>query len=93
MVIVINISYCAIFSGELNTLKGHANHVNSVAISSDGSLVVSGSEDNRVRLWNRFTGVEILDFNLISFLWGCCALHSFAFGTPMLQFDLLTLPF
>ncbi len=48
-----------VLAGELlHTWDGHTEGVNSVAISSDGSLVVSGSSDNTVRLWNRFSGME-----------------------------------
>jgi WD40 repeat protein len=41
----------------LNALDGHTKGVNSVAVSSDGDLVVSGSGDKTLRLWNRYTGV------------------------------------
>ena len=37
-------------------LKGHTRSVSSVAFSQDGSRVVSGSEDNTVRIWNATTG-------------------------------------
>jgi WD40 repeat protein len=33
-------------------LKGHSDMVNSVAFSPDGKRVVSGSNDNSVRIWN-----------------------------------------
>ena len=39
------------------TLEGHSDIVNSVAISDDGSRVVSGSCDKTVRVWNVTTGV------------------------------------
>jgi WD40 repeat protein len=33
--------------------------VNSVAFSSDGTWIVSGSDDNSVRVWDALTGVEL----------------------------------
>ena len=33
-------------------LEGHSDHVSSVAISHDGTCVVSGSKDRLVRIWN-----------------------------------------
>ena len=45
-------------TGELlSTLEGHTYIISAVAISSDGGVVVSGSWDMSVRLWNRHTGV------------------------------------
>ncbi|MFN7899359.1 MAG: WD40 repeat domain-containing protein [Synechococcaceae cyanobacterium] len=41
-------------------LQGHTNSVNSVAFSPDGSRLVSGSDDNTLRLWNAATGKPIL---------------------------------
>jgi WD40 repeat protein len=35
-------------------LSGHTNYVFSLASSSDGKTLVSGSGDNTVRLWNPF---------------------------------------
>ena len=37
-------------------LKGHSNHVLSVAFSCDGTRVVSGSWDCSVQVWNAATG-------------------------------------
>lgn len=37
-------------------LTGHENGINSVSITPDGSLLVSGSSDNTVRIWNINTG-------------------------------------
>ncbi|NER28350.1 MAG: hypothetical protein F6J89_12120, partial [Symploca sp. SIO1C4] len=37
---------------ELNRLEGHSGSVTSVSFSSNGKLIVSGSEDKTVKLWN-----------------------------------------
>ena len=37
-------------------LKGHSNGVSSIAFSPDGQLIVSGSSDSTVRLWDAATG-------------------------------------
>ena len=44
---------------ELKELKGHTDSVNSVAFSSDGTWIVSGSDDKSVRVWDASTGVEL----------------------------------
>ena len=38
------------------TLEGHSNIVNSVAISADSTLIASGSGDTTVKLWDAATG-------------------------------------
>ena len=40
-------------------LEGHTGDVNSVAISPDGEHVVSGSDDETIRIWNVATGKMI----------------------------------
>lgn len=40
-------------------LRGHANFVQSVAVSSDGRMIASGSYDETIRLWNSETGNSI----------------------------------
>ena len=40
----------------LKVLEGHTDCVMSVAISVDGSKIVSGSSDNTVRIWSAETG-------------------------------------
>lgn len=45
--------------GLLYSLTGHSNSVNCVAISSDGQLLVSGSEDSTINLWNFTTEEQV----------------------------------
>jgi WD40 repeat protein len=40
-------------------LSGHADWVISVGFSADGSKVVSGSQDNTVKIWNADSGEVI----------------------------------
>ena len=41
---------------ELRTLAGHAYGVNSVVVSADGRLALSGSDDNTVKVWDLTSG-------------------------------------
>jgi WD40 repeat protein len=43
-------------TGELHRLKGHADAVFSVAISSDGKTIVTGSNDHAAIIWDATTG-------------------------------------
>jgi len=44
---------------QLNVLNGHTHFVNSVAFSTDGTRIVSGSDDNSVRVWDASTGKQL----------------------------------
>ena len=56
----------------LKVLEGHTLPVNSVAISTDGGKIVSGSEDNTVRVWSAETGQLPVIAGLMLV---CCSLH------------------
>jgi len=43
----------------MRTLTGHSDWVRSVGFSPNGKRVVSGSEDNLVKIWDTETGVEV----------------------------------
>lgn len=43
----------------LQTLKGHAGDVSSIAFSPDGQLLASGSNDRTIRLWDIETGAAL----------------------------------
>jgi len=44
---------------QMRTLTGHSGIVFSVAFSRDGKRVVSGSDDDFVKIWNTETGAEV----------------------------------
>jgi WD40 repeat protein len=44
------------------TLTGHSQEVSSVAYSSDGKKIVSGSRDCLVKIWDAATGAEVGSF-------------------------------
>ena len=48
----------------LPPLQTRDNGINCVAISPDGSKIVSGSQDTNIRVWDASTGVEMLPLPL-----------------------------
>jgi WD40 repeat protein len=40
------------------TLLGHSDWVRAVSVTADGTRVISGSDDNTVKVWNLETGEE-----------------------------------
>ncbi|WP_424100358.1 caspase family protein [Moorena producens] len=47
---------------ERNRLQGHTDIVNDIAFSPDGKQILSGSDDNTVRLWDTETGQALHTF-------------------------------
>ncbi|KAI9460067.1 WD40-repeat-containing domain protein [Boletus coccyginus] len=43
------------------SFRGHADWVRSVAVSTDGRWIVSGSDDSTIRVWDAETGLEVSD--------------------------------
>ena len=55
---------CILATGQvIRILKGHSDWIRSVAISPDGKILASGSDDKTVKLWNMTTGQEIRTLN------------------------------
>jgi len=48
----------------LGALSGHTGRVTVVDLSPDGKLILSGSDDQTVRLWDAETGTEKLSFSI-----------------------------
>ena len=44
---------------ELKKYEGHSDRVHSVVFSADGTIIVTGSSDNTVRIWNVETEKEL----------------------------------
>ncbi|MEG5200971.1 hypothetical protein QUB69_03605, partial [Microcoleus sp. AT13-A6] len=49
--------------GLLRTLEGHSHSVNAVAVTADGKLVISGSSDNTLKVWDLTTLKELFTLN------------------------------
>ena len=47
------------FEGSYMTLYGHTGAVSSVSFSPDQQLIVSGSSDNTIKIWDANSGIEI----------------------------------
>ncbi len=45
---------------ELKDLRGHEDSVSAAGFSPDGARIVSGSDDNTVRVWDAASGKELL---------------------------------
>jgi WD40 repeat protein/tRNA A-37 threonylcarbamoyl transferase component Bud32 len=57
-------------SNQPTTLKGHSSDVNSVTFSPDGQMLVTGSDDRTIKLWNLTTKQEIRTFKgHLSWVW------------------------
>ena len=52
----------ALTGSQTAVLSGHTKYVNSLAFSLDGTLLVSGSNDNTIKLWDVQTGGAIKTF-------------------------------
>ena len=44
---------------EKRTLSGHSHYVMACSFSPDGSSVLSGSEDNTLKIWDAATGARL----------------------------------
>ena len=44
--------YCLETGKLLKTFSGHANYIRSAKIGCDGNFLVSGSEDDTIKIWN-----------------------------------------
>lgn len=44
----------------ISTLSGHLDSVNTVAVTPDGTKIISGSSDHTIKVWDLNTGTEIL---------------------------------
>ena len=53
----------AITGSQTGVLSGHSNFVRSVTFSSNGTLLVSGSEDQTIKLWDMQTGGVVKTFS------------------------------
>jgi WD40 repeat protein len=56
---------------ELQTLAGHSNMVNAVAVTPDGKRAVSASRDESLRVWDLATGKVVAAFTADAPLLSC----------------------
>jgi WD40 repeat protein len=54
---------------ERSTLKGHTGHVDNLVFSADSKMLVSGSHDTTLRLWDVATGKELARFKHADVIW------------------------
>ena len=80
-IIAIGLKYDVVFLDTItgirtSALHGHTDYIDSLAFSQDGTLLMSGSKDRTVRVWDVQTGVVIRTFD-----------HPFAYFAASLSSD------
>ncbi|XP_042942611.1 guanine nucleotide-binding protein subunit beta-like protein [Carya illinoinensis] len=63
-----NLSNCKL----RNTLAGHGGYVNTVVVSPDGSLCMSGGKDGVILLWDLAEGKRLYSLDTGSIIHGLC---------------------
>ena len=53
---VVGVGVFVVWLQVLKVLEGHTDRVCAVAVSADGSTIVSGSDDKTVRIWSAESG-------------------------------------
>ena len=53
---VVGVGVFVVWFQVLKVLEGHTDYVRAVAVSADGSKIVSGSSDKTVRIWSAESG-------------------------------------
>lgn len=51
-----NLAHAVNYNTETATFFGHADHVKAVAVTKNGKYIISGGDDNTLRLWDLHTG-------------------------------------
>ena len=57
--------------GQAQTLEGHTDFLEDLAVSPDGLRAVSASRDQTLRVWDLEAGRTIATFTAESQLWSC----------------------
>jgi len=60
---VVEVMTGGVVAAQAQALQSHAGGVTSLAVSSDGALVLTGSTDRTARIWDATTGTELLRFD------------------------------